>query len=357
MSNNLLLYHKILAQVRQWLPQERITRLRNLAFLVMGVYRSASVNLSKIVRKWPQPGKLVSLTNRLRRFLDNPRVEKTVYMAPLARSLLASHTGGQVVLIIDLTQVGCHYRTLVVGIAYRKRCLPLMWSVHPGEKGSVEVNEILALLGQVQEWLPADVQVILVGDAGFPSTDLLLWLRAQGWSYVLSQHANRSVRKEGEKWLALQQIPIQAGQTIEVGWVWMAKTTPFGPCWLLLHWKKGEEHPWILFSNLEGTKTVLSLYAKRMWIDELYGDLKGHGFDLESTHLGSPERIETLLLGVVLAYIWLISLGSWLVKQGLRHWIDRNNRRDKSYFRLGWDWVERCIQLVKPIRVQFIPLL
>jgi hypothetical protein len=76
-----------------------------------------------------------------------------------------------------------------------------------------------------------------------------------------------------------------------------------------------------------------------MWIDELHGDLKEHGFDLEATHLGSRARIETLLLGLAIAYVWLIALGSWVVKQGLRHLIDRRNRLDKSYFRLGWDWV------------------
>ena len=89
----------------------------------------------------------------------------------------------------------------------------------------------------------------------------------------------------------------------------------------------------------------------------MYGDMKGHGFDLEATHLRHAERISRLMLGVCLAYTWLISLGSWVVKRGYRHLIDRKDRRDKSLFRLGWDWIERCCSRNLPFRLQFIPYL
>ena len=94
-----------------------------------------------------------------------------------------------------------------------------------------------------------------------------------------------------------------------------------------------------------------------MWIEEMYGDMKGHGFDLESAHLRDTKRIERLTLGVCLAFVWLISVGSRIVKDGLRHWIDRKDRRDKSYFRLGMDWIENCLRLGRPIRLHFVPCL
>jgi len=43
MSNNLRMYHKILTQLCQWLPDERITRMRNLALLVTGLFLSGKV--------------------------------------------------------------------------------------------------------------------------------------------------------------------------------------------------------------------------------------------------------------------------------------------------------------------------
>lgn len=357
MQNNLYLYHKILDQLCQWLPEERITRKRNLALLVTGLYLSASVHLSKIVRKWPVPGKLPSLTNRLRRFLDNERVTETDYFAPLARPLLAAFANQPIRLIIDTTQVGRHFRALVVGVAYRKRCLPLVWSAHAGASGNVAMSEVIRLLEQVRAWLPEGAQVTLLGDTAFRPSDRLYWLREHGWGYVIRQRKEVTIRFQDADWFPIHRIAIQPGQTVVVGWVWIAKTNPFGPLWLVLHWKKGEEEPWILVSDRADERQVVGLYAKRMWIDELNGDLKGHGFGLGATHLGKIERIETLLLGVAIAYVWLISLGSWVVKRGLRPIVDRKDRRDKSYFRIGWDWVERCIHLEYPVRLRFVPIL
>ena len=102
---------------------------------------------------------------------------------------------------------------------------------------------------------------------------------------------------------------------------------------------------------------VLRAYRKRMWTEELYGDLKGHGFNLEATRLGTVLRLERLVLAVSLVYVWLLAFGSWVVKNGLRHYVDRRSRRDKSYFRIGWDYLERQLRLEHPFRVVFQPYL
>jgi hypothetical protein len=41
-----------------------------------------------------------------------------------------------------------------------------------------------------------------------------------------------------------------------------------------------------------------------MWTEELYGDLKGHGFDLEATHLDDADRIARLVLAVCINFVW-----------------------------------------------------
>ena len=65
MPNNLQLYHKVRQQFCQWLPDERITRIRNMALFVTGLYLSGTPHLSKIARKWPQTGKLLSFDESL----------------------------------------------------------------------------------------------------------------------------------------------------------------------------------------------------------------------------------------------------------------------------------------------------
>ena len=59
-----------------------------------------------------------------------------------------------------------------------------------------------------------------------------------------------------------------------------------------------------------------------MWIEEMFGDMKKHGFDLESTMLHSFQRLSRLTLAVAYLYVWLISSGTRTVHDGLRHLVD-----------------------------------
>lgn len=359
--NNLQLYHKVLGQLCKWLDDERITRLRNLALLIIGLSVGHSIHLSYIVSEWPVPGKKKSLVNRLHRFLVNQLVSPTAYYQPLAERLLKAFAGERLRLIIDATKVGFNHRALVIGVAYRKRTLPLTWSLHEGSIGNVAVPKVVRLLERVYQLVPSNCEVVLTGDSGFSATDILFWCRQHHWHYVIRQKTLTKVRfpEDGSPWFPIADIPIEPGQTKVVGWVWLAKSNPFGLTWLLLHWQKGEDEPWVLVSDRPDYRWVLGTYRRRMWIEAMYGDMKGHGFDLEATHLRHIERIERLMLGVCIAYVWLIALGSWVVKNGFRHLIDHKSRRDKSYFRLGRDWVKRCFRLghLHKLQYRFLPYL
>ena len=53
---------------------ERKTRLGNMTWLLVGLYQSRSVHLSKVAEKIPGRATLLSLTGRIMRFLDNPAI-------------------------------------------------------------------------------------------------------------------------------------------------------------------------------------------------------------------------------------------------------------------------------------------
>jgi hypothetical protein len=355
MRNNLQTYHKVLQQLRQWLPDERITRLRNMALLILGLQLSGAIHLSLITRKWPMPGKDPSLSNRLRRFLNNKHVSVPEWYRPLAVQLVQRFKGQEIRLVIDCTKVGFSYRLLSIGIAYKRRTLPLAWSVHKGKKGHVKVHQQLKLFKYVFTLLPRRARVWVMGDAGFESVHLLRWLRQQGWSFVIRQNGRTQVRWSGQDWIKLNQLELRPGQTRTMGWVRLTAFHDVGWFFLVLHWKVGEDEPWYLLSNQADCRLLIRRYKIRMWIEEMYGDMKGHGFDLEATHLDDVDRIARLVLGVCFTFVWFITLGSWVVKRGFRHLIDHRSRRDKSYFRLGWDWLERCLRLDQPLPLHFIP--
>jgi len=80
-----------------------------------------------------------------------------------------------------------------------------------------------------------------------------------------------------------------------------------------------------------------------MWIEEMFGDLKKHGFDLESTMLHTFLRLSRLTLAVAYLYVWLMSLGGRTIRRGLRPLVDRSDRRDLSIFQIGLRSIQRSL--------------
>jgi len=174
----------MLDEMKEFLPGERITRVRNMALVTAGLFLAESVHLSAIAKKVPLSGRLASLANRLRRFLKNPRVEVGRFYRPIAQALLGSFEPWQEVrLLLDTTKVGFDHRVLTVSLAYRKRALPLCWSVHSGRKGHLPVKKQIRLLRRVksllEEIVPEECAVWVMGDSEFGRVEMFRWLNDQ----------------------------------------------------------------------------------------------------------------------------------------------------------------------------------
>jgi hypothetical protein len=339
------LYHTWFLRIRQLWPHERISRLRTFTWLMVGIYQSRSVHLSKIASKIPGATVLVSTVRRLSRWLDNPAVRVREWYAPIARGLLqaAADTVKEVRLIADGSKVGFGHQLLIISLAFRRRAIPLAWTWVKSPKGHSSASKQLALLTYVCGLLPADIPVLLVGDSEFGAVAVLKQLDAWGWQYVLRQKANHQVLLAGQAtWQDFGGLIQGPGQSCWLGPALLTAQSAY-PVNLLAHWAAGEKEPWLLATNLTSRREALQAYRRRMWIEEMFGDMKGHGFDLESTHLRHFLRLSRLTLAVALLYVWLIAVGTTAIKRGQRRLVDRNDRRDLSIFQIGWRIVDRCL--------------
>lgn len=308
------------------------------------------------IQQWPLGGKVVSLTNRLRRWLANEAIQVREWYRPLAQQIVIGLAQGRIMLVMDVTKVGAETRMLTIGLAYRRRVLPLGWRILPGKKGHASAKIQIDLLKEISELLPVGANVWVLADAGFQAVAVLHWLRQAGWHFVFRQPGNVTLCPAHEPACLFSAWPIDQGQTHPIGWVRFTQAHCFGPLWAVIHWAVGEDEPWYLISDAPDTPLLIRLYRYRMWTEETYGDMKGHGFDLEATHLSDPDRIARLVLAVSITYVWLVALGSWVIKRGFRHFIDRKDRRDKSLFRLGWDWLKHAQRNNLPLLVRFLPV-
>ena len=68
------LYRTWKEEIRRLRPHQRITQIQNFAWMMVGIYQSRSVHLSKIAGKVLGCAKLLSTVRRFERFLDNPAI-------------------------------------------------------------------------------------------------------------------------------------------------------------------------------------------------------------------------------------------------------------------------------------------
>jgi hypothetical protein len=124
------LYDTWKSRIREQRPGQRITQVRNFVWLIVGIFESRSVCLSRIAGKIPGDAKLVSTTRRLSRLLANPTIRVREWYEPIAREWLETQFRclGEIRLIVDGTKIGFGHQLLIVCLAYRKRAIPIAWT-------------------------------------------------------------------------------------------------------------------------------------------------------------------------------------------------------------------------------------
>lgn len=345
-------------KTQKLLPKEDVRRQKNFVRLIYGIYRAQSVHLSKIASKlWGKSQKL-SKVKRIDRFLENEHVKPKEWYQESAKAVLQGvhDSGGMIRLIIDGSKVGFCCQLLMVSVAYRRRSIPIAWTWIKHKRGHSTVKQQINLLTKVKALIPKGASVSLVGDSEFGKVDLLERLEEWQWFYALRQSGRelyQAVDASDGVWHKLSKVVLK-GESKDLGEVYLTKQKAYQTR-LIAHWNKAEDTPWLLATNFPTKTQALNAYKVRMWIEEMFGDFKGHGCDLESSHIRDDKKLDRLTLAVVFIYLWLVAFGSKVIKRGLRYLVDRRDRRDLSIYRIGFDMVERLIANKQSLTIFLAP--
>ena len=336
-------YRTWIQRICELRPKQRKTQVQNFVWLVVGIFHSHSVSLSQIAGKVMSTAKNVSTVRRLSRFLASPAVDVRSWYRSIAKAWLLSQFQqvGEIRLIVDGTKIGFGHQLLMVSLAYRRRAVPIAWSWVRHARGHSSGKQQISLLKYVGSLIPQNAPVFLVGDSEFGSIAVLRQLEQWHWLFVLRQKGNTGLWiNEQVGWQRMEWFVQRARQSTWCSNAYLTQTE-IHPVSALIHWQAGEKEPWCLATNLPDASLTLRYYRRRMWTEEMFADFKKHGFDLEGTMLRNPPRLSRLTLAVAFLYVWLLSVGSRTVRVGLRHLVDRKDRRDLSIFQIGLRFIDR----------------
>jgi len=357
MSDNIRRFRSIkngLIKLLPYKPTGNFARhFETMAFMINGVIGSHSCHLPKVACKVADFRKPESRVRSFGRWLNNERVDFTLYYLPFAELLIRclSANGRPLVVVFDGSCAGRNCIALVASIVYKKRALPIAWLVRRGSKGHFPETLHQQLAQRVHNLIPAGTKVIFLGDGEFDGDNLITLLKSFGWLFVCRTAKNRQLLENGDSF-SPGMIGVGEDGFFEIPDVSLANDSSAGLLHLLVCWKDGYEDPVYLLTNIEPVREAVHWYQKRFSIETFFSDQKGRGFHLHKSHISEPERIERLMMVSSLAYIWIIFLGVLAIQKGWHQHIHRTDRCDLSLFQLGLRLLEYRLNLAKNIPIQ-----
>lgn len=286
-------------------------------------------------------GKLDTVERRFQRFLANDRVSWKAGAQAFRKWVFSSlREDTSVVLLVDETSLKDRLKVMAVSLAYRGRAIPLAWRCYHQDKWPMgQVDLITTLLHEVAASVPPGVSVVVQADRGIGnSPDLLRAIADLGWYYLV--RVGRQVRlvlEDGSEVPFEQQAPKPKAHW--QGAVWAFKKAGWLSCWAHAWWKKGQREPWLLLTNLPEARG--KWYGQRMWEELAFRDFKSTGWEWERSRIWTPERADRLWLVMAVAYAWVLSMGTLVVRTpDLRPQFTRGRTWRWNVFRLGLRYFE-----------------
>jgi hypothetical protein len=278
-------------------------------------------------------GRPESLRRRFERWVANERLGWKDLCQAWSHWVLAQSHHPHPVLLVDETKLGNHLRVMVVGLAYRSSCIPLVfWAYQKPPCSQVEL--IMTLLRWLEAVRPAQCQPLLQADRGLgTSPDLIRAVEALGWQYLFrvqndchcctragNDRPVKQLVKMGETWRGTGVVFKSAG--------WVSTT-------VLVIWQAGYKEPWCLVTNAPWGSDFT--YGLRYWQEAGFRDLKSDGWQWQTSRIWTPDHAHRFLLAMTLAYTYVLTLGDLVLSDAaLFKSVGRGGKRQHfSTFRLG----------------------
>jgi hypothetical protein len=319
-----LQYNDLLIFVQLVLPAMRVTRQRNLAWLVLGLLqvRDAHLTVSEIARAILTRSNHWHKFKRMHRFLSNVKWSPQGCFPILLQFLLSRfRTGAYLPVIIDQSTIAGRWEVLWASIPFRGRALPFCFRLFTtaelkadpeGSQPKLE-DEFIAT---VVHLLPCPAQAVLLLDRGYARVSLLRLLGSLGVKYVLRVRADTWVYYRPGYEGPLAKIKVRRGELLWWRNVDYQKRERY-PTNLAITLNAIAAEPWYLVTNLSRAAATIFWYERRFRCEELFKDIKDQ-LHLETLRIKQPCQIERLLFGLVIAYYALTLIGVAAQRAGLR---------------------------------------
>jgi Transposase DDE domain len=211
------------------------------------------------------------------------------------------------------------------------------------------------LFREVAPCLPEGACVTLLADRGLAWPQVIDACTELGWPYVIRLQGQTRVRLAEDQECTVAELAPHPGACWH-GPAEVFKKSGWRAAAVAACWQPESDGPWLLVSDRDDGPRLFRRYAKRTWTEELFRDEKSAGFHGEQSHVTDPAHAGRLVLLMALASYLALSLGSRVIKAGLRRLLETGRQRTLSLFQIGLRFLTFCVNHDRPLPGNLSPL-
>lgn len=331
-----------------------LARVKLMAHFVCALCKVRTVCFGKLANAFDHTAGPDSSLGRIQRFVAGFALDGDL-IARLVFALLPERE--RTILTIDRTnwKFGeTDINIFMLGVAYKGAAFPLLFTMLD-KRGNSNGRERIGLVERFIRLFGKDRIECLVADREFVGEKWMAYLNDSGIRYHIR------IRNNFKVWLPSKNREVKAFHLfndLKIGrYRHYHKIVSINGQLCYLSGCRLEKGDFLIIVSFNRPQEAKGDYAERWQIEMCFKAMKSSGFDIEETHLSDPERLEKLVLLVMVAFVWCYRVGIYLhVIRPIK--VKRHGRRAKSIFRYGLDYISNCLlNALKPMEIDIIKFL
>ena len=332
-----------------------LARIKLISHFIIALCKVQTVTFEKLANAFETSANPKSSLRRIQRFMAHYTFDSDL-IAQLIFSLLPQQSA--LILSIDRTnwKFGqTDINIFMLGVVYKGVAFPLLFTMLD-KRGNSNSQERIDLVSRFIKLFGKDCIKSIVADREFVGDHWLGFLNRNKIKYyirirnnfkVVLPHKNKTIKA----WLLFNGYKtnefVYYPKIVRVN----GRLCYLSGCKLR---SKNAKPDFLIIVSFNAPEKASIQYKQRWQIEMCFKAMKSSGFDIENTHLKDIERIQKLVLLVMVAFVWCYKVGIYL-NQIIPIKIKKHGRRAKSIFKYGLDYI--AATLLNPVNQNNIDLM
>jgi len=232
---------------------------------------------------------------------------------------------------------------LMIGISYKNVAIPLLFKML-NKQGNSHTEERIALMEKFISWFGVNCIDCLLADREFVGDKWIGFLNDNKIAYHIRIRENFMVFDPKKQALAKAWHYFNNLKIGEIRHFHRIMVINKEYCYLSgMKRIKDNKIEFCIIISFNKPEESLEKYVKRWQIETLFKAFKSSGFNLEETHVTQIDRIEKLVLLVMLAFVWCYKIGDYIDTKIKAIRITKQGNRAVSIFKYGLDYLSRIL--------------